>query len=352
MNTLRHPDALWQEYLMKSIKNLAALWVAAAFLIGLPAQYADAAQKRATAAKSAAKPLHKKGASKVSYRIAGKGERSATLRRASVVRVKAAPVPDFDASGNPLLRSAAVLVQDQNTGQVLYEKNSDAVVPIASITKLMTAMVTLDAKLGLNEVLAIDDDDVDQLRGTRSRLGVGTQLTREDLLRLALMSSENRAAAALGRHYPGGTAAFVAEMNFKAFQLGLTDTRFVDSTGLNAANVSSARDLVKLVAAAAHYPLIREFSTSTEHAVALNGRTVTFHNTNALVASSDWEIAVSKTGYLSEAGKCLVMQAWLGNKPTIIVLLDSSGRFTRLGDANRIKRWMESIPAAARTRSS
>jgi D-alanyl-D-alanine endopeptidase (penicillin-binding protein 7) len=248
---------------------------------------------------------------------------------------------------NLLLKSSAVVVQDQSSGEVLFEKNSDAVLPIASITKLMTAMVVLDAQLPLSEMLAIGNEDVDTLKGTRSRLKVGTQLTREDMLLLALMASENRAASALSRHYPGGATAFVAAMNHKAAAIGLKDTYFEDPTGLTAANVSSARDLTKMVAAASHYPLIRELSTTSERTVWAGGRPVSFHNTNTLVRSpaAGWEIAVSKTGYIREAGKCLVMQAWLSNRPVVIVLLDSWGKLTRIGDANRIKRWVESAAA-------
>ncbi|MCF8197492.1 MAG: D-alanyl-D-alanine endopeptidase [Sulfuritalea sp.] len=245
------------------------------------------------------------------------------------------------------VRSSAALVLDQATGKVLFEKNPGAVLPIASITKLMTAMVVLDAKPDLREVLKIGTDDIDTLKGTRSKLRVGTQLEREEMLRLALMSSENRAASALSRHYPGGRDAFVAAMNAKAESLHLVDTRFEDPTGLTAANVSSPRDLAKMVDAAHQYPLIREFSTATEGEVSIAGRSRHFHNTNTLVNNRNWEIGLSKTGYISEAGKCLVMQAWLNNKPTIIVLLDSWGRMTRIGDANRIKHWMESAALAS-----
>lgn len=241
----------------------------------------------------------------------------------------------------PQLQSHSVLVLRADTGEVLYRKNADESLPIASITKLMTAMVVLDARQDLDESLAISEDDIDTMRGSRSRLRVGAELSREDMLRLALMSSENRAASALSRHYPGGEDAFVAAMNHKAHALGLTDTRFRDPTGLNAGNVSSARDLVKLVAAASHYPLIRAMSTAPEYTVDLGGRPRTFHNTNALVSNPAWEISVSKTGFINESGKCLVMQAWLNSKPTIIVLLDSWGRLTRIGDANRIKKWLE-----------
>ncbi|MFN3884857.1 MAG: serine hydrolase, partial [Rhodocyclaceae bacterium] len=182
--------------------------------------------------------------------------------------------------------------------------------------------------------------------GTHSRLAVGTQLTREEMLRLALMSSENRAASALSRHYPGGRAAFVAAMNAKAKMLGLTDTRFADPTGLTPENVSSARDLVKLVNAAHQYPLIREFTTTDEYQVVVNGRAQIFRNTNALVKNEQWNIGLSKTGFISEAGKCLVMQAWLANRPLIIVLLDSRGKLTRIADAQRIKRWIETTVAS------
>ena len=248
-----------------------------------------------------------------------------------------------------LVQSSAALVQDPVTGSVLFEKNASMVVPIASITKLMTAMVVLDTVPALNEVLTVTEEDVDTLKGTRSRLVVGTRLTREEMLHLALMSSENRAASALSRHYPGGREAFIAAMNQKARDLGLDDTQFADPTGLTAANVSSARDLAKMVTAAYNYPLIREFSTSAERQVMVGKRMQSFHNTNSLVKSPSWEIGLQKTGYISEAGKCLVMHTWLNNKPTVIVLLDSWGKMTRIGDANRIKRWVESASVGGRT---
>ncbi len=241
-----------------------------------------------------------------------------------------------------MLYSASALVIDQETGQPLLEKQSDTVVPIASISKLMTAMVVLDAKLDLSEVIAIGEEDVDGLKGTRSRLPVGTTMTRETAMLLALMSSENRAAHALGRHYPGGMPAFVKAMNQKAHALGMFSSRFEEPTGLSSNNVSTAKDLARMVAAAARYPEIRHFSTTEEARVDLNGHIRDFRNTNALVRSDNWEIGVSKTGYISEAGRCLVMQARVADKPVVIVLLDSAGKMTRVGDANRIKRWMES----------
>jgi len=240
------------------------------------------------------------------------------------------------------LYSASALVIDQETGQALLEKQSGVVVPIASISKLMTAMVVLDAKLDMNEVIAIGDDDIDGLKGTRSRLPVGTTMTRETAMLLALMSSENRAANSLGRHYPGGLPAFVKAMNRKAQALGMLNSRFEEPTGLSSNNVSTAHDLARMVAAAANYPEIRNFSTTGGARVELNGHIREFHNTNALVHSDNWEIGVSKTGYISEAGRCLVMQARVADKPVVIVLLDSTGKMTRVGDANRIKRWMES----------
>jgi D-alanyl-D-alanine endopeptidase (penicillin-binding protein 7) len=260
--------------------------------------------------------------------------------------------PDFDKEGNPLLKSSAFIVQDMDSGQVLLEKNSSLAQPIASITKLMTAMVVLDANLDLTEMLEVTDDDVDRLKGTSSHLPVGTHLTREDMLRLALMASENRAASALARFYPGGHSAFIEAMNRKANSLGLSETRFYDSIGLNRNNVASPRDLVAMTTAASHYPLIREFTTTAEYTVAIKGRERAFHNTNALVRNSDWQINLSKTGYINESGKCLVMQVVLANKRMAIILLDSLGRFTRVADAIRIRKWVESAVAPARVASA
>jgi serine-type D-Ala-D-Ala endopeptidase (penicillin-binding protein 7) len=240
------------------------------------------------------------------------------------------------------LRSASALVLDADTGEIVISKNSDAVVPIASITKLMTAMVILDRGLDLEQRVVLSRDDVDNLKGTRSRLRTGSALTRGELLLLALMASENRAAAALGRTYPGGMQAFVAAMNGKAAELGMTDSRFVEPTGLSPANVSSARDLAKLVDAAHGYPLIREYSTRGKATVQAYGRPLSFGNTNGLVRSAQWEIELSKTGYIREAGRGLVMRVRLASKELIVVLLDSWGRKSRIGDANRIRKWLES----------
>ena len=247
-----------------------------------------------------------------------------------------------DTGHPPELKSSAFVLADEASGQLLLERNADEVVPIASITKLMTAMVVLDGSQSLFEEITISGADIDRLRGSRSRLPVGTRLSREEMLRLALMSSENRAASALARHYPGGMPAFVRAMNAKARQMGLEDTRFVDSTGLHAGNVSSARDLVRLVGKAARYPLIREFSTTDAYQVKVGRRFRRFGNTNGLVGNPDWRISLSKTGYIREAGRCLVMQAWMQGRPMIFVLLDSFGRYTRTADARRIKQWLES----------
>lgn len=265
------------------------------------------------------------------------------LHRAA--RVQRASLEDafIDPAADPALRSNAALVIDQTEGRQLYGKNVSAVQPIASITKLMTAMVVLDAKLDLTEPIQINDEDVDMIKHTRSRLPLGTALARDDLLKLALMASENRAASALGRSYPGGRPAFVTAMNEKALALGMRNTHFLDTTGLSSDNVSTAEDLAKMVTAAYGYPLIQQYTTLTHHEVrSARGRLLAYSNSNGLVKSDQWHIGVSKTGYISEAGRCLVMQAEIAAKPMIIVLLDSIGKQTRIGDANRIKRWIES----------
>ncbi len=259
-------------------------------------------------------------------------------------KVRAVAVADFGRDGGPNLLSHAAFVFDQETGRALYAKNAENAVPIASITKLMTSMVVLDAKLNLDEAVVIDKADKDMLKGSKSRLPVGTAFRREDLMRLALMASDNRAAAALGRTYPGGTEVFVEAMNAKAKLLGLNNAHFVDPTGLAPGNVASPQDLAVMVSAASAYPEIREFSTAQALSVTLpaSSRQIGFVNTNALVRSDGWSIGLSKTGYINEAGKCLVMQAIIASRPVVIVLMDSWGKFTRIGDANRIKKWIES----------
>jgi serine-type D-Ala-D-Ala endopeptidase (penicillin-binding protein 7) len=247
------------------------------------------------------------------------------------------------------LRSSAVIVQDAETGEVVINKNSDVAVPIASITKLVTAMVILDRGLDLEQRIVVSREDLDRRKGTRSRLMPGTVLTRDELLLLALMASENRAASALGRTYPGGVPAFVKAMNEKAAELGMSDSTFVDPTGLSPANVASPRDLVKLVRAAHSYPLIREYSTRDRAMVKVFNRPLRFVNTNNRVRNSRWDIELSKTGYISEAGRCLVMHVRLASKDLIVVLLDSWGKQSRVGDANRIRKWLESATAPGRS---
>lgn len=264
--------------------------------------------------------------------------------------------------GDPELSSSMALIVDESTGEIIYAKNADSRTSIASITKLMTAMVTLDSRLPLNEKVTISNDDIDRVKGTRSRLGVGLALTRRELLHLALMSSENRAAAALARSYPGGTHAFVAAMNRKAARLGMNSTYFADSSGLRSENQSTAEDLARMVRAAHTYPIIQELTTTSSYDLQmpiykrarslahrkLILRNVAFHNTNKLVNEKDWQIGVSKTGFISEAGHCLVMQATIANHPLIIVLLDSAGKYTRIDDAVRVKRWLESSRKTAK----
>jgi len=249
-----------------------------------------------------------------------------------------------NAGSAPKLRSAIALIYDQQTQRPLYSKNSDVQAPIASITKLMTAMVVLDAQLPLDEEISIDVADIDTLKGTHSRLRIGMTLTRSELLKLALMASENRAASALARTYPGGYDAAIAAMNAKARELDMHSTHFLDATGLSSSNISTAHNLVKMVAAARDYALIRQYTTTTSYSVDnWKGRDMQFVNTNPLVRNASWDIGVSKTGFISEAGRCLVMEATINQRQTIIVLLDSWGKFTRVGDANRIKKWIEGV---------
>lgn len=252
------------------------------------------------------------------------------------------------------LGSANALVYDPATGRELYGKGADQVTPIASVTKLMTAMVVLDANQPLDEPLDIDTGDFDFLKGSRSRLSMGIEIPRRDMLRLALMASENRAASSLARHYPGGTDAFVDAMNAKAAALGMTRTHFEDATGLSPNNVSTARDLARMVEAAARYPQIREDSVTPSHVVEVwpTGRALGFANSNRLVASSDWDIRLQKTGYISEAGRCLVMLTQIASRPVVIVLLDSVGKYTRLADATRVKQWLETGRAAPVARTT
>ena len=285
--------------------------------------------------------------SKAASKASGKG--AAKSRRLRVAAVPARPsygqIAGLHATGDDLaLKSAVALVVDQDTDEVLLSKNSNAVLPIASITKLMTALVVTEASLPLNEMLVVSKDDVAATTGSRSRLREGTQLSRGDMLHLALMASENRAAHVLGRTFPGGLDTFVGAMNSKASQLGMADTRYVEPTGLSSRNQSSAQDLARLVSVASADPMLRELSTSPGHEVEVGNRTLKFNNTNRLVKNPDWDIGLQKTGYISEAGQCLVMQAKVAGRKLIMVFLDSAGKLSRIGDAERVRRWVETIP--------
>jgi len=262
----------------------------------------------------------------------------------AVKRASVGELSGLKSTGDPLaLKSSVALVLDQDTNEVLFNKNSTAVLPIASLTKLMTSVIVVEAGQPLDEVLAISQEDVDTEKGSGSRLAVGTRLTRGEMLHLALMSSENRAAHALGRHFEGGLEGFVSAMNAKARLLGMSDTRYVEPTGLSSANRSSARDLAVLVDAAYQHMLIRELSTSQEHQVAVGRRTLQYRNTNGLLRNPAWDIGLQKTGYISEAGRCLVMQTQLAGRKLIMVFLDSAGKYSRIGDAERVRRWLENM---------
>jgi len=337
----------------------SAVFVSAAVLLsGLAADPAQAARRkdsRAEATVQRAKKAAVPAAVRADAVRPGARLSRAAMRRAALAggaaatAVAVAPRLSFgQANGlhdtsDPLdLKSSVALVVDQDTSEVLFSKNSQAVLPIASLTKLMTALIVTEARQSLDEQLEITHEDIDTEKNSRSRLAPGTVLTRGELLHLALMSSENRAANALGRHYPGGLPAFVSAMNRKAAALGMSSTRYVEPTGLSSNNQSSAADLARLVKAAYQYPLLREFSTSPAHEVDVGSRTLHYSNTNSLVRNPGWEIGLQKTGYIVEAGRCLVMQAQLAGRKLIMVFLDSAGKYSRQGDAERVRRWIES----------
>jgi D-alanyl-D-alanine endopeptidase (penicillin-binding protein 7) len=325
----------------------------AAICVALPAPAAaETAKSRASAARLSKIAANAKVRQVLVVRSGRHG-----LRHVSVIRSEPAK-PSFgqmiglhEAADSLELKSGVALVLDQDTNEVLFSKNSAAILPIASLTKLMTAMVVTESNQSLDETITITDEDIDTEKGSRSRLRVGTQLRREEMLHLALMSSENRAAHALGRSFPGGLRAFVAAMNQTARALGMDDTHYVEPTGLSSQNQSSARDLATLVKAAHEVPLIRELSTSPEYMVEVGNRAVQFRNTNGLVKSPEWDIGLQKTGYISEAGRCLVMQAKMAGRHLIMVFLDSAGKYSRIGDAERVRRWITAsvpgvVPAA------
>ena len=314
---------------------------------------ADAAQKSKGSIKPVAyaRVAESPQKRKVSKSVAVVKRKSAAKPSRPVVIIPAKPsfgeIAGLHGAADALdLKSSVALVIDQDTREVLFSKNEQAVLPIASLTKLMTGLIISEAKLPAEEVIMISQADVDTEKGSRSRLRVGTELSRGELMHLALMSSENRAAHALGRTFPGGMAAFVRTMNSKAQMLGMKDTKYVEPTGLSSSNQSSARDLVLLVNVAHSDKMLREFSTSPGYELAVGDRTLQFNNTNRLVSNPAWQIGLQKTGYIAEAGRCLVMQATVAGRKLIMVFLDSTGKFTRLADAERVRRWVESTPVA------
>ena len=334
---------------MHKLLNKMLLFYVTVTLVTVPMQSFAAEKKSYKQASSSQKGAVSK--SRISATIRTNSSRVKNIQYKSRVSRKASSLSPaqylaadrFNGSGMLQLASTKALIINQNTGEVIYAKNTNAPTPIASITKLMTAMVMLDAQLSLDDMLVVSDEDVDYLKHTTSRLKVGTTLSRSDMLQLALMASENRAASAISRHYPGGRYAFVKAMNVKAIGIGMISTHFADPTGLDSNNLSTAEDLAKMVQAAYQYPEIRLASTSPSHEVYVNGYAngVNFNNTNALVRAGQWQIGLSKTGYITEAGRCLVMQAEIAGEPMIIVLLDSNGKMTRIGDANRVRKWVE-----------
>ena len=273
----------------------------------------------------------------------------AVMRAAVAPRLSEGSRQGLRSMDDPLeLNSSVALVVDQETNEVLFSKNDAAVLPIASLTKLMTGLVVADAHLNMQEMITITQDDVDTFKGSSSRLAVGTTLSRGELMHLALMSSENRAAHALGRTYPGGLSEFVRLMNRKALELGMADTRYVEPTGLSSSNQSSARDLATLVSAAYQRPILRDLSTSPSYEVDLGRRTLHYNNSNGLIKNPSWDIGLQKTGYISEAGRCLVMQAKVAGRQLIMVFLDATGKVGRMQDAERVRRWVE-VQTDART---
>jgi D-alanyl-D-alanine endopeptidase (penicillin-binding protein 7) len=324
---------------------------------GKKAEVASESKKRSTASKRSARSEQAdkvvSGGRNVVASIRKRGGKTVVaVQRRSVVRVPEVAarqsfgqLAGLHGTEDALdLKSSVALVIDQDTREVLFSKNDSVVLPIASLTKLMTGLLISEAHLPSDELITITQDDVDTEKGSRSRLTVGSTLPRGELLHLALMSSENRAAHALGRTYPGGLATFVSVMNAKAKMLGMKDTRYVEPTGLSSRNQSSAQDLALLVNAAYADATVRELSTSPEYQVEVGNRVLQYNTTNRLVKSPDWDIGLQKTGYISEAGQCLVMQARIAGRKLIMVFLDSAGKFGRIGDAERVRRWVEANP--------
>jgi len=306
-------------------------------------QPVSAASKKNQPAKPVASGKSAAPAKPASTKAAVKSNRPVRAVPVAAARPSFGQLAGLHTVSDPLdLRSSVALVIDQDTQEVLLRKNDNAVLPIASLTKLMTGLVIAESNLPSAEMITITQDDVDTEKGSSSRLAVGSVLSRGDLMHLSLMSSENRAAHALGRTFPGGMEAFVARMNARAQQLGMRDTRYVEPTGLSSRNQSSAHDLATLVAAAYKEPVLRELSTSPGREVEVGRRVLQYNNTNRLVKNPQWDIGLQKTGYISEAGQCLVMQAQVSGRKLIMVFLDSAGKLSRIADAERVRRWLES----------
>jgi D-alanyl-D-alanine endopeptidase (penicillin-binding protein 7) len=342
---------------MTALRSLFQLCAIAVLGVALATPAAHAAQRKSVSEKKQQVTAKKRLATSVSAAPRKASAQAKSRAVAASVRAPARVAADSRPSfgqkaglhhqNDPLdLKSSVALVVDQETNEVLLSKNDHAVLPIASLTKLMTGLIVSQAGLSMDEPIAITEEDVDTEKGSRSRLAVGTTLSRREMLHLALMSSENRAANALGRTYPGGLKTFVALMNAKAQQLGMADTRYVEPTGLSSQNQSSARDLAVLVNVAHSDPVLREFSTSPGYEVAVGHRTLQYNNTNLLVKNPSWDIGLQKTGYISEAGRCLVMQTQIAGRKLIMVFLDSAGKLSRIGDAVRVRNWVESMTSA------
>ena len=331
--------------LLKKVLQAVGLSILLAVMAAAASTSVEAAQTKRPTAKKQAVSSAKAKSNRV--RVSMNGNRRMVARAVVPPRPSFGQIAGLHGAADALeLKSSVALVVDQDTREVLFSKNDSAVLPIASLTKLMTGLLISEARLPMDELVTISQDDVDTEKGSRSRLKVGTTLSRGELLHLALMSSENRAAHALGRTYPGGMAAFVGSMNTKAALLGMKDTRYVEPTGLSSRNQSSAQDLANLVNVASADPLLRELSTSPGHQIEVGNRTLQYNNTNRLVKNPGWDIGLQKTGYISEAGQCLVMQTKIAGRKLIMVFLDSAGKLSRLGDAERVRRWVESNPAS------
>lgn len=320
-----------------------------------------AIKKRRTAAHRPAKISARSRGKVVKKIVVVRGKRNVVYRRVALAPfihpshavLSAGDKAGLNRTDDPLnLRSNAALVLDQSSSKVLFEKNSDVPLPIASLSKLMTSLVVVEAHQDMDEVLTVTEDDIDHLKHTHSRLPIGARLTRAKMLHIALMSSENRAASALGRNYPGGLPAFVAAMNAKAKALGMMDTHYVEPTGLSSQNVSSASDLAKLVIAAHEHPIIREYTTNTDYQVDTGGPVLQYRNSNRLIANPTWEIGLQKTGYIIEAGRCMVMQAIIEGRSIVMIFLDSKGKYSRGADAGSIRKWLEEVKMPAMTHTA